>query len=228
VTDAGAAPDDDRAERIYSCSDPERRAEGIAVAKEAIGRGRLVVMPTDTVYGLAADAFDPAGVRRLLRAKNRSRRVPTPVLISSPDTLRALAANVSPEARALSREFWPGALTLVCRQQPSLQWDLGDNRGTVAIRMPDQPDALELLGETGPLAVSSANIHREPPATTVDEAYDQLGERVAVYLDAGPTPGPIPSTILDATGETLRVVRQGVITLEQLRELVPSIQSDEG
>jgi tRNA threonylcarbamoyl adenosine modification protein (Sua5/YciO/YrdC/YwlC family) len=228
VTEAGAAPDDDRAERIYSFLDAERRTEGMAAAKLAISRGRLVVMPTDTVYGLAADAFDPAGVRRLLRAKSRSRRVPTPVLIASADTLRALAANVSPEARELSREFWPGGLTLICRQQPSLQWDLGDSRGTVAIRMPDHPDALELLGETGPLAVSSANIHRDPPATTVEDAYAQLGEKVAVYLDAGPTPGPIPSTIVDATGDTLRVVREGVVPVDRLAEVIPSIASDEG
>jgi L-threonylcarbamoyladenylate synthase len=226
VTEAGAAPDDDRAERIYSCADPDRRSEGIAEAKQAIARGRLIVMPTDTVYGVAADAFDPAGVRRLLRAKGRTRRVPTPVLISSPDTLRALATNVSPDARELSRQFWPGALTLICRQQPSLQWDLGDSRGTVAIRMPDQPDALELLSETGPLAVSSANLHGDPPATTVDQAYEQLGERITVYLDAGPTPGPEPSTIVDATGENLRVVRQGVITLDQLREVIPSIEPE--
>jgi tRNA threonylcarbamoyl adenosine modification protein (Sua5/YciO/YrdC/YwlC family) len=229
VTEAGAAPeDDDRAERIYSCLDPDRRAEGIAEAKQAVGRGRLVVMPTDTVYGIAADAFDPAGVRRLLRAKGRSRRVPTPVLIASADTLRALATNVSPDARELSRAFWPGGLTLICRQQPSLQWDLGDSRGTVAIRMPDQADALELLAETGPLAVSSANRHGDRPATTVDEAYDQLGDSVSVYLDAGPTPGPVPSTILDATGDTLRVVREGVISVERIREVIPAIEPDEG
>jgi tRNA threonylcarbamoyl adenosine modification protein (Sua5/YciO/YrdC/YwlC family) len=135
---------------------------------------------------------------------------------------------VPPEARELSREFWPGGLTFICRQQPSLQWDLGDNRGTVAVRMPDQADALELIAETGPLAVSSANLHAEPPATTVDEAYDQLGDKVSVYLDAGPTPGPVPSTILDATGEVLHVVRQGVISLERLREVIPAIEADEG
>jgi tRNA threonylcarbamoyl adenosine modification protein (Sua5/YciO/YrdC/YwlC family) len=227
VTHAATPDDDDRAERVYSCLDADRRADGIEAARNAIGRGRLVVMPTDTVYGLAADAFDPAGVRRLLRAKGRTRRVPTPVLIAAPETLRALATSVPPAARELSRAFWPGGLTLICRQQPTLQWDLGDTRGTVAIRMPDHPDALELLAETGPLAVSSANVHGEPPATTVDAAYDQLGERVSVYLDAGPTPGPLPSTILDATGDTLRVLRQGVISLERLREVIPDIESDE-
>ena len=199
MTDDQAPDDADRAERVFSCLDADEREDGIAAAKEAIGRGRLVVMPTDTVYGLAADAFDPAGVRRLLRAKGRTRRVPTPVLIGSAETLRALATKVAPEARELSREFWPGALTIICRQQPTLQWDLGDTRGTVAIRVPDHPDALELLAETGPLAVSSANHHGEPPATTIDQAYEQFGERVAVYLDAGPTPGPVASTILDAT-----------------------------
>jgi tRNA threonylcarbamoyl adenosine modification protein (Sua5/YciO/YrdC/YwlC family) len=228
VSHVASPDDDDRADRVYSCLDPDERAEGIAAAKRAINRGRLVVMPTDTVYGVAADAFDPAGVRRLLRAKGRSRRVPTPVLISSADTLRALATNVAPEARELSRAFWPGALTIICRQQPTLQWDLGDTRGTVAIRMPDHADALEVLAETGPLAVSSANTHGEPPATTVDQAYEQLGERVAVYLDAGPTPGPVASTIADATGDALRVVREGVISLDRLREVIPAIESDEG
>jgi L-threonylcarbamoyladenylate synthase len=228
VTDAATPDDDDRAERVYSCLDADQRADGIDAAKQAIGRGRLVVMPTDTVYGIAADAFEPAGVRRLLRAKGRTRRVPTPVLIAAADTLRALATSVPPQARELSRAFWPGGLTIICRQQPSLQWDLGDTRGTVAIRMPDHPDALELLAETGPLAVSSANVHGEPPATTVDAAYDQLGERVSVYLDAGPTRGPVPSTILDATGDTLRVLREGVISLERLREVIPDIESDEG
>jgi tRNA threonylcarbamoyl adenosine modification protein (Sua5/YciO/YrdC/YwlC family) len=227
VTDPATPDDEERAERVYSCLDPERRTAGIAAAREAIGRSQLVVMPTDTVYGLAADAFDPVGVRRLLRAKGRSRRVPTPVLIASTDTLRALATKVPPEARELSREFWPGGLTIICRQQPSLQWDLGDTRGTVAIRMPDHPDALELLAETGPLAVSSANLHAEPPATTVDAAYEQLGERVSVYLDAGPTPGPVPSTILDATGETLRVMRVGVVSLERLREVVPAVEAED-
>jgi tRNA threonylcarbamoyl adenosine modification protein (Sua5/YciO/YrdC/YwlC family) len=227
VSEAGESADH-RADRIYSCLDEERRSEGLDEARAAIARSSLVVIPTDTVYGVAADAFDPTGVRRLLRAKGRSRRVPTPVLIASADTLRALATRVPPEARELSREFWPGGLTFICRQQPSLQWDLGDNRGTVAVRMPDQADALELIAETGPLAVSSANLHAEPPATTVDEAYDQLGDKVSVYLDAGPTPGPVPSTILDATGEVLHVVRQGVISLERLREVIPAIEADEG
>lgn len=212
---------------VYSCSDPEQRAAGFAEAQSALARSGLVVIPTDTVYGLAADAFDPAGVRRLLRAKGRSRSMPTPVLIGGLDTLRALAINVSPEARKLAEALWPGGLTLICRQQPSLRWDLGDSRGTVALRIPDQQDALDLLSENGPLAVSSANQTGQPAATTIDEAQALLGEAVDVYLDAGATPGPVASTIVDATGETLVVVREGVVGIEQLRQVVPNVETTE-
>lgn len=212
---------------MYSCNDPVQRSAGFGEAKLALARSGLVVLPTDTVYGLAADAFDPAGVRRLLRAKGRSRKVPTPVLIGSPDTLRALTTNISAEARELADAFWPGGLTLICRQQSSLRWDLGDSRSTVAVRMPDQSDAIDLLVDNGPLAVSSANLTTHPPATTVQEARAMLGDAVDVYLDAGPTPGATPSTIVDATGETLKVVRAGVVTADQLRAVVPSIDVPE-
>ncbi|MGI8992814.1 MAG: L-threonylcarbamoyladenylate synthase [Nocardioidaceae bacterium] len=208
---------------IYSLNDPARRSEGFAAAKLALSRSGLVVVPTDTVYGVAADAFDPAGVRRLLRAKGRSRAKPAPVLIGSPDTLRALATNLSAEVRELAEDFWPGGLTLICRQQPSLRWDLGDSRATVAIRMPDQEELLALLDDTGPLAVSSANLTGQPPATTAADAQDQLGEAIDVYLDAGPTPGATASTIVDATGDALTVVREGVVTLEQLRQHIADI-----
>ncbi len=208
---------------VYSCNDPVQRSAGFGEAKLALARSGLVVLPTDTVYGLAADAFDPAGVRRLLRAKGRSRSVPTPVLIGAVDTLRALATNLSAETHELASVFWPGGLTLICRQQPSLRWDLGDSRSTVAVRMPDQADALDLLNDNGPLAVSSANLTTKPPATKVEQARAMLGEAVDVYLDAGPTPGATPSTIVDATGGTLKLVRAGVVTAEQLRAVVPGL-----
>ncbi len=212
---------------VYSLDDPTLRSEGFAAAKLAWSRSGLVVIPTDTVYGVAADAFDAAAVRRLLRAKGRSRAKPVPVLIGSPDTLRALATNLTPDVRALTSELWPGALTLICRQQPSLRWDLGDSRSTVALRMPDHEEALSLLGDNGPLAVSSANLTGQPPATKMADARDQLGDAIDVYLDAGPTPGPVPSTIVDATGNRLTLVRQGRVTLEDLREVVPDIKADE-
>ena len=202
----------------FSCADEEERDNGMEAAVTALRSGKLVVLPTDTVYGIAADAFDPAAVRRLLRAKGRGRNMPPPVLVAAQTTLDALATKVPDLARELVEEFWPGPLTLVCRQQPSLTWDLGDTRSTVAVRMPDQDDALELLRRTGPLAVSSANRTGQPSPTTVDAAEEMLGVTVDVYLDSGPTQGDVPSTILDVTSDPPRVLREGAIELAKLKE----------
>jgi L-threonylcarbamoyladenylate synthase len=204
----------------FDTHDETEREAGIAAAALAVQRGQLVVFPTDTVYGIGADAFDAASVRRLLGAKGRGRDMPPPVLVSAPTTLDALAVGVPSYARALIAELWPGPLTVVCRQQPSLQWDLGDTRGTVAVRMPDHEVALELLARTGPLAVSSANLTGKEAATDADEAEGMLGDAVEVLLDGGPTPGSVPSTIVDATGENGRVLRLGVVSLERLNDVV--------
>jgi tRNA threonylcarbamoyl adenosine modification protein (Sua5/YciO/YrdC/YwlC family) len=210
----------------YDTSVEEEREEGIAAAGRAVQRGRLVILPTDTVYGIGADAFSPEAVQRLLNAKGRGRQMPPPVLVSAKTTLEALAVGVPDWARALVEELWPGPLTLVLRQQPSLQWDLGETRGTVAVRMPDHPVALELLGRTGPLAVSSANRTGLPAATTPDDAEAMLGELVRVLLDAGPTPGPLPSTIIDCTGDQGRVLRQGVLGLERINEVLAPLGTE--
>jgi L-threonylcarbamoyladenylate synthase len=215
----------------FSTADEVEREAGIAAAALAVQRGQLVVLPTDTVYGVGADAFSHEAVRRLLAAKGRGREMPPPVLVSATGTLDALAVGVPSYARALVEQLWPGPLTLVCRQQPSLQWDLGDTRGTVAVRMPDQDVALELLARTGPLAVSSANRTGMPAATDADAAESMLGDSVAVLLDGGPTAGPVPSTIVDVTGETGRVLRLGAVSLERLNEIVTRIGAsvvDEG
>ncbi len=204
----------------FSTQDETEREAGVAAAALAIQRGQLVVFPTDTVYGIGADAFDPASVRRLLAAKGRGRDMPPPVLVSAPTTLDALAVGVPSWARALVAELWPGPLTLVCRQQQSLQWDLGDTRGTVAVRMPDNEVALDLLARTGPLAVSSANLTGRDAATDADQAEAMLGAAVEVYVDGGPTSGGVPSTIVDATGETGRVLRAGVVPLWRLNQIV--------
>ena len=209
-----------RVSNRFDTHEETEREAGISAAALAVQRGRLVVFPTDTVYGIGADAFDPASVRRLLAAKGRGRDMPPPVLVSAPTTLDALAVGVPSYARALIAELWPGPLTVVCRQQPSLQWDLGDTRGTVAVRMPDHEVALELLARTGPLAVSSANLTGKDAATDADEAQEMLAESVEVYLDGGPTPGSVPSTIVDATGEKARVLRVGAIPVERLREIL--------
>jgi tRNA threonylcarbamoyl adenosine modification protein (Sua5/YciO/YrdC/YwlC family) len=211
----------------YDCADPAQRAEGLSAATDAVRRGELVVLPTDTVYGLGADAFTPTAVDALLAAKGRGRDLPVPVLVGSWRALDGLTGYVPPTVRSLVEAFWPGGLTLVVEHAPSLAWDLGDARGTVAVRMPLHPVALELLAETGPMAVSSANKSGQPPATSVAEAHEQLGYAVAVYLDGGPSGDPVPSTIVDVTGSTPRLLRPGAVALEALREVVAGIEPAE-
>lgn len=201
----------------YDTADPAQLESGLAAATTAIRAGELVVVPTDTVYGLAADAFDPAAVRRLLDAKGRGREMPPPVLIGSVATLDALASSPPSWVHELTGHYWPGPLTVVVREQSSLQWDLGETRGTVAVRMPHDPVALELLGRTGPLAVSSANVTGQPAATDADQAAAMLADRVSVILDGGPTVDDRPSTILDCTGDRPRVLRAGAVPIEELR-----------
>ena len=204
----------------FSTTTPEEREAAIEAASMAVQRGDLVVLPTDTVYGLAADAFDPDAVAGLLAAKGRGREMPPPVLISNASTLDALARDVPAFARALVDAFWPGPLTLVCRQQTSLMWDLGDTRGTVAVRMPDHALALEILERTGPLAVSSANATGLPAATDADSAEEMLGDRIGVLVDDGESPVGEASTIVDCTGPQGRVLREGALTLDQLNEVL--------
>ena len=217
-------------ERYPTGTEDEREA-AVEAAVLAVQQGELVVLPTDTVYGLGADAFDPEAVLGLLAAKGRGRNMPPPVLIGSPTTLDALAVKVPGYARALAEEFWPGPLTLVCQQQSSLQWDLGDTRGTVAIRMPDHEVALAILDRTGPLAVSSANKTGRPAATDADQAVEMLGEDVAVVVDAGTSPGGEASTIIDVTGSQGRVLRHGALSLDQLNAVLEPLGAtltDEG
>ena len=204
----------------YGVGSPEDREAAVAAASLAIQRGSLVLLPTDTVYGIAADAFDHEAVADLLDAKGRGREMPPPVLVSSATTLDALAVRVPGYARALVEEFWPGPLTLVCHAQPSLQWDLGDTRGTVSVRMPLHPVALELLREVGPIAQSSANRSGSMPATTVADAQIQLGESVTVYLDGGPAGAAVPSTIVDLTSNTPRLLREGAVTRSAVAEVL--------
>ncbi len=186
----------------------------------AIRRGQLIVLPTDTVYGVAADAFAPDAVQALLTAKGRGRDMPPPVLVSAATTLDALAVGVPAYARALVEEFWPGPLTIVCRQQTSLQWDLGETRGTVAVRMPADELALAVLERTGPLAVSSANLTGRPAARDADDAEKMLGDRVEVIVDGGRALEQEASTIVDCTGPSGRILRQGALSLAELNAVL--------
>jgi L-threonylcarbamoyladenylate synthase len=198
--------------QFLDCRSPDNRGQAIDAATAAVKSGRLVVMPTDTVYGIGADAFDSQAVAALLAAKGRGRDMPVGVLVGSWHTIDGLVYSVSESARELVRAFWPGALSLVVQQAPSLQWDLGDARGTVMLRMPLQPVAIELLRQTGPMAVSSANVSGQPPATTAQEAQRQLGDLVDVYLDGGTAEQQAASTILDLTGPQPRILRDGPVS----------------
>jgi L-threonylcarbamoyladenylate synthase len=208
---------------FFECGDPDLRVDAIRTAAHSVASGELVVLPTDTVYGLGADAFDAVAVTDLLRAKGRGRDVPVPVLVGSWSTIDGLVTAVDSRTRNLIEAFWPGGLTLVVRHAPSLAWDLGESGGTVAVRMPLHPVAIELLEKTGPMAVSSANRHGQPPAQTAAEARAQLGDDVAVYLEDGQVSGGVASTIVDVTEARPRILRLGAITADDLREVVPDI-----
>lgn len=196
-------------------------------ASVAVSGGKLIVLPTDTVYGIGADAFNPAAVGNLLAAKGRGRQMPPPVLVGTKETAQALAENLPEDAQKLIDAFWPGALTIIVRAQPSLAWDLGETEGTVALRMPNSEHALALLQRTGPLAVSSANKTGEPAATTIEEASGMLGESVGLYLDAGKAGGGVASTIVDLTDAPARILRDGAITRDEITAVIDLEAPDE-
>lgn len=200
----------------YPTGTDEEREAAVSAVTQALRAGEIAIIPTDTVYGVAADAFDPAAVRKLLAAKGRGREMPPPVLVNAPATVDALAVDIPDWARALFVEFWPGPLTVVLHEQSSLRWDLGETRGTVAVRVPDHPVALEVLARTGPLAVSSANKTGRAAALDADAAEEMLGADVGVILDDGPVPGGEASTILDATAAEPRLLRLGALSVERI------------
>lgn len=209
---------------VFDCASPQTREEGVSAAKDATDSGDCVVLPTDTVYGIGVDAFNPSAVQKLLDAKGRGRDMPPPVLIPALTTVDGLATAVPSYARRLMEAFWPGGLTLIFRAQPSLAWDLGDSNGTVGLRMPDDDIALELLSRVGPMAVSSANRTGKPTATTITEAGFALGPAVEVYLDGGTREGREPSTILDCTTPDPVLLRVGAVSAEALREVLAGVE----
>jgi L-threonylcarbamoyladenylate synthase len=221
-------------QRIFDCSVDTELLTGMRLAKVALGRTELVVLPTDTVYGIAANAFSPAAVQGLLDAKGRGRQSPPPVLVTGLNQARALVESIPDAAIKLAETFWPGALTMIFKSQPSLDWDLGETRGTVALRVPDHKIALALIEETGPLAVSSANLTAQPAAITCQQAFDYLQESVAVYLDSGSSPKGEASTILDMTNlvdsydkdgklsttGVVKVIRRGALSEAKIRSVI--------
>ena len=218
VEDSGISP------FILDVADPDACEEALVQAADAIADGECIVLPTDTVYGIGADALNPLAVQRLLNAKERGRDMPPPVLVSDSVALPALCQHIPAGAKALAEKYWPGGLTLILRAQESLGMDLGETNGTLAVRVPDQDQTRELLRMTGPMAVSSANKSGHPAALTAQEAADQLGVEVAVYLDAGPSRVGGSSTIIDfvSTADG-KVVRQGALSLEAIHEVASDV-----
>jgi tRNA threonylcarbamoyl adenosine modification protein (Sua5/YciO/YrdC/YwlC family) len=212
---------------LYDCRTTADRDRGIAAAVEAVKSGELAVMPTDTVYGIGADAFTPHAITALHHARSVTNQVPPPILVGSRHTLDGLVYSLPRAARELADAFWPGALTLYVEHSPSLQWDLGDTGGRIAVRMPLHPVALEVLREVGPMAVTTANKVGRPAPTTAEEARDQLEYSVRVYLEAGPARDPAPSTIVDVSGDVPRVLRAGAIPFEKLLDVVPELLAPE-
>ncbi|MHA5282854.1 L-threonylcarbamoyladenylate synthase [Corynebacterium sp. CQ3829_602738] len=204
----------------YNCLDPQKRIEGVRAAADAVRAGRCVVLPTDTVYGIGCDAFNNDAVDTLLATKRRGPDMPVPVLVGSWVTIQGLVREFTETAKTLVEAFWPGGLSIVVPEAPSLPWNLGDTRGTVLLRMPNQPLALELLQETGPMAVSSANISGNPPATTATEARQQFGDAVPIYLDGGTAEIGEPSTIIDISGPVPRILREGAISAERIGQVL--------
>lgn len=214
--------------KVYDLSIATERRLGFIAATAAAKRGELVVMPTDTVYGIGTDAFSINGVEKLLAAKGRERNMPTPVLIGNPNALSALTTRVDQRMQDLVQSFWPGALTLIVKQQPTLNWDLGDTSGTVALRMPMHPVAIELLNLVGPMAVSSANKTGQAAATSSEMAIEQLGDSVSIYLSGEQSAVALPSTILDLTGEAVKVIRVGALGLDKICSVVGDLVLPDG
>lgn len=209
--------------RTFDMRDPESRNQGISEAISAVQRGELIVLPTDTVYGIGVDAFSAGGIGALLTAKGRGRDMPVPVLVGSWHGIDGLTDWVSPQVRDLTRAFWPGGLTLVVRHAASLAWDLGDANGTVAVRMPLHPVALEILKAVGPMGVSSANRTGVATPKTATEARSQLGDAVSVYLEAGETEDTTASSIVDLTGAEPVLLRAGAVSADDLRSVARNL-----
>ena len=208
---------------VLDAVDRVARARHVATAAAAVRRGDLVVVPTESAYALATDAFSPRGTGALREAKGTGSSVPLPILVPAATTVAGIARQVPLAARDLMTAFWPGSLTLLLPAGTTLAWDHPAG-APVAVRMPVHPVLLDLLRLTGPTAVTSANAAGLEPPQSVDEVVDQLGDVAACALDAGPCPSGDPSTIVDCTGSTPVVVRAGAVSLDALREIVPDIE----
>jgi L-threonylcarbamoyladenylate synthase len=197
-------------------------------ALEALATGAILAFPTDTVYGVGADPWIVPAVEQLYAAKGRGYDKPIPLLVAGPDHLWRVVPGLPPLAQALSTAFWPGALTLVVPCRPTLPARVTGGGATVALRMPDHPWTLKLLKAAGgALAVTSANQSGHPDPITAADVQRELGGRLPVIIDGGPCPGGVASTIVDVSGPTPRVLREGAIPAALIEAAIQMIQREE-
>jgi tRNA threonylcarbamoyl adenosine modification protein (Sua5/YciO/YrdC/YwlC family) len=199
--------------------DREQWGTLVEVGSRVIARGGLVVLPTDTLYGVACDPFNASAVDSLFKAKGRGRDLPLPVLVHAWRQAVGLVEEVTDQAKSLIAEFWPGPLTIVLRETPGIGWDLGDSRGTVALRMPKHDFALALIERTGPLAVTSANRSGQPPPSIIEVIVRNLPD-VDVFFDAGEASGGPASTIVDLSGPRPRYLRSGGVPPSEIERVL--------
>ena len=212
ILSSGAGPDRERA---------------ISAASSAVKRGDLVLLPSESAYALVAVPFSSRGVAALRAAKGYAHDSPLSLMVPSAGTVAGIASGVTAPVNALMQAFWPGALTLLLRPQPTLAWDLPADL-PIAVRMPLHPVMLAVLERCGPLVVSTANAPGHPAPATVAEASAQLGECAALAVDAGELEvTQLPSTVLDMSGLDPTVVRQGSLSIAQLQQVAPGIPNQE-
>ncbi len=190
----------------------------VPTAKAIIQNSGLIAFPTDTVYGLAADVFNPAAIQRIYVAKGRSGVKAIPILIGAFDQLLPLIHKLDERALRVADAFWPGPLTLVLQKSDIIPPEL-THYPTVGVRMPNHPFTQSLLKETGPLAATSANLSGGPNPVDPRQVLDQLGNQVNLVLDGGPTSGPIASTVIDLSGPEIKILRPGPVSLQDINKL---------
>jgi len=210
--------------RRFDANDPTELANGIKAATAAVRRGEVVIVPTESSYGLATDPFRADGLAKLRSLKDRGPELPIPVMVASAATAAGVLWNTSLAARELMAAFWPGALTLVGAYQPSLMWDVaGSTEQIVSIRVPLHPVAWQLTKSVGPLALTGANISGAQVARSFDQAVAQFGEAVSVYLDAGTCQYAQPSSVVDVSSSPPYLVRAGAIGTGDLQRICPEL-----
>lgn len=205
---------------------PASSSKAVRLARRLLREGEVVAFPTDTVYGVGANAFERYAVRQIFSLKQRPAAKPLPVFIYQIDDLHLVARQVPNHAWTFLQHFWPGALTVVLPKNPKLPDDVTAGQNTVAVRIPNHSLCLDLVAQVGrPLAVTSANLSGQPTPATAPDVAAQLGPGLPLVLDGGPSPTPRPSSIVDLSTSPPRLLREGDLSLADLQQYLPNLQS---